>query len=50
MLLVVGLMEVAVWTLVKTAVFFPVSQLVTVGAECSSAVFLGCSFEVSEEG
>ena len=47
---VVGLMEVAVWALVKTAVFLPVSQLVTVGAECSSAMFLGYCLKVPEEG
>ena len=37
-------------TLVKVTVFFPVSQLVAVGVERSSAVFLGYCFEVSEEG
>ena len=36
--------------LVKVAVFFPVSQLIAVGAERSSAVFFGYCFEVSEEG
>ena len=36
--------------LVKVAIFFPVSQLVAVGAERSSAVFFGYCFEVSEEG
>ena len=49
-LFVVRLMEVAMWALVKMAVFFPMSQLVTVGAECSSAMFLGYCFEISEEG
>ena len=38
------------WTLVKVAVLFPVSQLIAVGAERSSAVFFGYCFEVSEEG
>ena len=37
-------------TLVKVTVFFPVSQLIAVGAERSSAVFLGYCLEVSEEG
>ena len=50
MFFVMGLMEVAVRALVETAVFLPVSQLVTVGAECSPSVFLGYCFEVSEEG
>ena len=36
--------------LVKVAVFFPVSQLIAVGAERSSAVFFWYGFEVSEEG
>ena len=49
MFFVVGLVEVAVWALVETAILLPVSQLVTVGAECSSAMFLGDGFEVSEE-
>ena len=38
------------WALVETTVFFPVSQLIAVGAECSSAVFFGDRFEVFEEG
>ena len=38
------------WALVKVAVLFPVSQLVAVGAERSSAVVLGYCLEVSEEG
>ena len=38
------------WALVKVAIFFPVSQLIAVGAERSSAVFFGYCFEVSEEG
>ena len=50
MFLVVGLVEVTVWTLVETAVFLPVSELVAVGAECFSAVFLRDRFEISEEG
>ena len=36
--------------LIKMAVLFPVSQLIAVGAECSSAVFFGYCLEVSEEG
>ena len=47
---VVRLVEVAVWALVETAVFLPVSQLVTIGAECFSAVSFGDGFDVSEEG
>ena len=50
MFLVVGSVEVAVGTLVKVTVFFPVSQLIAVGAECSPAVFLWYGFEVSKEG
>ena len=38
------------WALVKVAVLFPVSQLIAVGAERSSAVFFGYCLEVSEEG
>ena len=37
-------------TLIKVAVFSPVSQLIAVGAERSSAVFFGYCFEASEEG
>ena len=36
--------------LVKMTVLFPMSQLITVGAERSSAVFFGYCLEVSEEG
>ena len=36
--------------LVKVTVLFPVSQLVAIGAERSSAVSFGYCFEVSEEG
>ena len=36
--------------LVKVTVLFPVSQLITIGAERSSAVFFGYCSEVSEEG
>ena len=36
--------------LVEAAVLFPMSQLVTIGAEGSSAVFFGDLFEISEEG
>ena len=50
MFFVVGLVEVAVWALVETAVFLPMSQLVTVCAECSSVVSFGDLFEISEEG
>ena len=50
MFLVVGLVQVTVWALVETAVFLPVSQLIAVGTECSSAVFFGDRFEVFEEG
>ena len=50
MFLVMGSVEVTVGTLVKVAVLFPVSQLVAVGAERSSAVFFWYCFEVSEEG
>ena len=49
MLFVVRLVEMAVWALVEAAIFLPVSHLVTVGAERSSAVFLGYGLEVSEE-
>ena len=37
------------WALVKVTVLFPVSQLIAVGAERSSAVFFGYRFEVSKE-
>ena len=50
MFLVVGLVQVAVWALVETTVFLPVSQLIAVGTECSSAVFFRDRFEVFEEG
>ena len=50
MFLVVGSVKVAMGALVEVAVLFPVSQLIAVGAERSSAVFLGYCFEVSEEG
>ena len=36
--------------LVKVTVLFPVSQLIAVGAERSSAVFFGYCLEVPEEG
>ena len=49
MFLVVGLVQVAMGALVKVTVLFPVSQLVTVGAERSSAVFFGYCFEISKE-
>ena len=50
MFLVVGSIEVAVGALVIVAVFFPMSQLVAVGAERSSAVFFGYCFKVAKEG
>ena len=50
MFLVVGSVQVAMGALVKVTVLFPVSQLVAVGAECSSAVFFWYRLEVSEEG
>ena len=49
MFFVVGLVEVAVWALVETAVFLPVSQLIAVGAECSSVVSFWDLFEISKE-
>ena len=36
--------------LVEATVFLPVSQLIAVGTECSSAVFFRDRFEVFEEG
>ena len=45
----VWLVKVAVWALVETAVFLPMSQVVAIGAEGSSAVFLWDLFEVFEE-
>ena len=50
MLFVVGLMKVAMWALVETAIFLPVSQLVAIGAEGSSAMSFGDLFEVFKEG
>ena len=50
MFFVVGLVEVAVWALVEPAVLLPVSKLMAICAECSSAMFLRDRFEVSEEG
>ena len=38
------------WALVEMTVFLPVSQLIAVGAECSSVVFFGDRFEVFKEG
>ena len=49
MLFVVGLMEVAMWALVEAAIFLPVSHLIAIGAECSSAVFFWYCLEVSKE-
>ena len=48
--LMVWLMEVAMWTLIETAVFLPMSQMVTIGAEGFSAVSFRDGFEVPEEG
>ena len=50
MFFVVGLVEVAVWALVETTVFLPMSQMVAVCAEGFSAVFLGDQLEIFEEG
>ena len=50
MFLMVGSVEMAVGALVIVTVLFPMSQLVTVGAERSSAVFFWYGFETSEEG
>ena len=50
MFLVVGLVQMAVWALVKSAVFFPMTELVAIGAEGSSAVSFGDLFKVLEEG
>ena len=50
MFFVVRSVEVAVGALVEVAVLFPVSQLIAVGTERSSAVFLWYCLEVSEEG
>ena len=49
MFLVVWLVQVAVGTLVETAVFLPMSQLVAIGAEGSSAVSFRDRFEISEK-
>ena len=49
MFLVVGSVEVAMGTLVKVTIFFPVSQLVAIGAEGSPAVFFWYCLEISEE-
>ena len=50
MFLVVGLVEVTMGALVETTIFFPMSQLIAIGAEGSPAVFLGYCLEVSKEG
>ena len=50
MFFVVGLVKVAVWALVEATVLLPVSELVAIGAEGSSAVSFGDLFEVPEEG
>ena len=50
MFLVVGLVQVAMWALVEAAVLLPVSELVAVGAEGSSAVSFRDRFEISEKG
>ena len=49
MFLVMGLVQMAVWALVKSAVLFPMTELVAVGAEGSSAMLFWDGFEVSEE-
>ena len=49
MLLVVGLVEVAVGTLIEVTVFFPMSQLVAVGAEGFSAVSFRDLFKIPKE-
>ena len=46
MFFVVGLVEVAVGALVKATVFLPMSQLIAIGAEGSSAVSFGDLFKV----
>ena len=50
MFFVMGLVEVAVGALVESTVFLPMSQLIAVCAECSSAVSFRDQFEISEEG
>ena len=50
MFLVVGLMQMTMRALVKSAVFLPVTELIAVGAEGSSAMFIWDGFEVFEEG
>ena len=40
----------AVWALVKPAVLLPVTELIAVGTEGSSAMLFGDLFEVPEEG
>ena len=40
----------AMWALVETAVFLPMSKLIAVGAEGSSAVSFGDLFEIPKEG
>ena len=40
----------AMWALVESAVFLPVTELIAVGAEGSSAMSFGDLFEVPEEG
>ena len=50
MFFVVGLVEVAVRALVEPTVLFPMSKLVAIDAEGSSAVSFRDLFEISEEG
>ena len=39
-----------VWALVESAVLLPVTELIAVGAEGSSAMSFGDLFEIPEEG
>ena len=45
----VGLMQMTMRALVISAVLLPVTELVAVGAEGSSAIFIWDGFEVLEE-
>ena len=49
MFLMVGLVQVAVGALVETAILLPMSELITIGAEGSSAVFFRDRLEISEK-
>ena len=50
MFFVVGLVEMAMGTLIESAVLFPVAKLIAVGAEGFSAMSFWDLFEVPEEG